>query len=272
MQPSGKAAREGFTVEGTGSRAESAAVGEPGPPVPKHVAIVMDGTGRWAARRGLPRTAGHREGVKTARNIIETCGRLGTQALTLFAFSSENWRRPTSEVSLLMSLFLTTLRSEVRRLVDNNVRLRFIGDRQVFSDRLRAAMTQAEGDTRDCSGLNLVIAANYGGRWDIVQAARRISDQVLAGRILPEDVTEDALHGLTCLADLPDPDLFIRTGGERRISNFLIWQLAYTELYFADCLWPDFDEAELDRALADFERRQRRFGQTGEQVIGRVDA
>jgi undecaprenyl diphosphate synthase len=239
---------------------------------PRHIAVVMDGNGRWATQRGLPRTAGHREGVKAVRAIVETSAERGVGTLTLFAFSSENWRRPKSEVSVLMSLFLTTLRSEVRRLVDNNVRLRFIGERQVFSDRLRAAMNQAEGDTRDCSGLNLVVAANYGGRWDIVQAARRISDQVLAGQMLPEDVTEDSLHRLTCLADLPAPDLFIRTGGERRISNFLIWQLAYTELYFADCLWPDFDEMELDRALADFERRQRRFGRTGEQVLGRVDA
>jgi len=239
---------------------------------PRHIAVVMDGNGRWATQRGLPRTAGHREGVKAVRAIVETSAERGVGTLTLFAFSSENWRRPKSEVSVLMSLFLTTLRSEVRRLVDNNVRLRFIGERQVFSDRLRAAMNQAEGDTRDCTGLNLVVAANYGGRWDIVQAARRISDQVLAGQMLPEDVTEDSLHRLTCLADLPAPDLFIRTGGERRISNFLIWQLAYTELYFADCLWPDFDEMELDRALADFERRQRRFGRTGEQVLGRVDA
>ncbi len=239
---------------------------------PRHIAVVMDGNGRWATRRGLPRTAGHREGVKAVRAIVESSAERGVGTLTLFAFSSENWRRPRNEVSVLMSLFLTTLRSEVRRLVDNNVRLRFIGDRQVFSERLRVAMNQAEGDTRDCSGLNLVVAANYGGRWDIVQAARRISDQVLAGRMLPEDVTEHSLNDLTCLAGLPDPDLFIRTGGERRISNFLIWQMAYTELYFADCLWPDFDEAELDLALADFERRQRRFGQTGEQVIGRVDA
>jgi undecaprenyl diphosphate synthase len=240
--------------------------------VPRHIAVVMDGNGRWATRRNLPRTAGHREGVKAVRAIVEACARRQVQVLTLFAFSSENWRRPRAEVNVLMSLFLTTLRSEVKRLVRNNVRLRFIGARDAFSDRLRTSIDQAERDTENCSGLTLVIAANYGGRWDIARAARRLVDETRSGRLPAEDVNADIFGRFTSLAGLPDPDLFIRTGGERRISNFLIWQLAYTELYFTDCLWPDFDDAELERALSDFERRQRRFGRTGEQLAGSVDA
>ena len=240
--------------------------------VPQHVAIVMDGNGRWATRRGLPRTAGHREGVKAVRRTVEACARLGVKVLTLFAFSSENWRRPKGEVSLLMSLFLTTLRSEVRRLAENNVRLRFIGDRSAFSVKLQHSTAQAERDTSACSGLTLVVAANYGGRWDVAQAARALAQEVSAGRLASELIDADRFGRQVCLADLPEPDLFIRTGGEHRISNFLLWQLAYTELYFTEQLWPDFDSAALEEAFADFARRQRRFGLTAEQLTGEVDA
>ncbi len=272
MQPRGKASPEDFAEERAGGPSEDAAAGGAAPPVPKHVAIVMDGNGRWAARRGLPRTAGHREGVKTARNVIEACGRLGTETLTLFAFSSENWRRPTSEVSLLMSLFLTTLKSEAKRLVENNVHLRFIGDRSAFSSRLQESIAQVERDTRRCDGLTLVVAANYGGRWDITQAARELAGKVASGHLEAAEIDTEALHRHTCLSDLPEPDLLIRTGGEYRISNFLLWQLAYTELHFTDCLWPDFDDVALKAAYADFARRQRRYGRTGDQVSGTASA
>jgi undecaprenyl diphosphate synthase len=240
----------------------------PTPPnrLPRHVAIVMDGNGRWAQQRTLPRTAGHREGAKAARRIVQSCGERGIEVLTLFAFSSENWRRPRPEVDILMNLFLTTLRSEIRRLDKANVRLRFIGDPGAFSDTLRKYMIEAERRTVANDGLTLVIAANYGGRWDIAQAARRVSEEVLAGRLQPGDITADLLHHYTCLADLPEPDLFIRTGGEQRISNFLLWQMAYTEFYFTDRLWPDYDADDLELACAAFASRQRRFGLTGEQV------
>jgi undecaprenyl diphosphate synthase len=236
---------------------------------PRHVAIVMDGNGRWAQRRFLPRPAGHREGVRAVRRIVTASDERGVEALTLFAFSSENWRRPGREVSVLMDLFLTTLRSEMRRLQENNVRLRFIGERAAFSSTLQSYMSRAEAQTRENAGLELVIAANYGGRWDIVQAAQRLAQEVAAGRLDPREVTSDALRPHLCLHDLPEPDLFIRTGGEQRISNFLLWQLAYTELYFTDRLWPDFDAKALDEALASFAMRQRRFGLTGEQLVQR---
>ncbi len=234
--------------------------------VPRHVAIVMDGNGRWAQRRFLPRPAGHREGVRAVRRVVTASDERGVEVLTLFAFSSENWRRPRREVRVLMDLFLTTLRSEMRRLQENNVRLRFIGERAAFSDTLRSYMSRAEAQTRENTGLKLVIAANYGGRWDITQAVQRLAQEVAEGRRDPHDITGDALYAHLCLHDLPEPDLFIRTGGERRISNFLLWQLAYTELYFTDRLWPDFDASSLDEALASFAMRQRRFGLTGEQM------
>jgi len=240
--------------------------------IPRHLAIVMDGNGRWATRRGLPRSAGHREGVKAARRTVEACAELGVEVLTLFAFSSENWRRPESEVNLLMSLFLTTLKSEAARLAKNNVRLRLIGERSGFSEGLRQSIAQAEIDTAHCDGMNLVIAANYGGRWDIGRAARRIAEAVSRGDVAPEDVTAETVHSHICLSELPEPDLFIRTGGDRRISNFLLWQVAYTELYFSDQLWPDFDRDSLLEAIRDFGGRQRRFGRTGEQVAGGMDA
>lgn len=233
---------------------------------PRHVAIVMDGNGRWAQQRSLPRTAGHREGAKAVRRVVEACVERNISVLTLFAFSSENWRRPRREVEILMNLFLTTLRSEIRRLDVANVRLRFIGDHGAFPPTLRDYITKAEKRTMQNTGLTLVIAANYGGRWDIVQAARRAAEDVAAGRLSPNDLTPEIYHRYTCLADLPEPDLFIRTGGEQRISNFLLWQLAYTELYFSERLWPDYDAGDLDAACAAFAGRLRRFGQTGEQV------
>ena len=234
--------------------------------LPRHVAIVMDGNGRWAQQRALPRTAGHREGAKAVRRVVEACAERGIEVLTLFAFSSENWRRPRPEVEILMNLFVRTLRSEIRRLDVANVRIRFIGDIQAFSLTLQDYMVKAEQRTANNTGLTLVIAVNYGGRWDVAQAARRLAEEVAAGRWQPVDVTPEIFHRYTCLADLPEPDLFIRTGGEQRISNFLLWQLAYTELYFSEQLWPDYTADDLDAACAAFASRQRRFGQTGEQV------
>jgi undecaprenyl diphosphate synthase len=239
------------------------------PPVatlPRHVAIVMDGNGRWARRRLLPRSFGHREGVRALRRVVNACIDRGIEVLTVFAFSSENWRRPPDEVHLLMELFLTTLRREINRLHKSNVRLRFIGDRSAFSQHLQGLMSEAEARMAANTGLILVIAANYGGRWDIVQAARRLSREVQQGLLTPEQITAEQLHNYLCLHDLPEPDLFIRTGGEQRISNFLLWQMAYTELYFTDRLWPDYDANDLEQACASFAKRQRRFGQTGEQV------
>lgn len=234
--------------------------------LPRHVAIIMDGNGRWAKQRLLPRTAGHRAGVAAVRKAVEHCVARGVQALTLFAFSSENWRRPQQEVSVLMELFLSTLDGEVEKLHQTNVRLRFIGDRSAFSQKLQDKILSAERLTRDNSRMNLVIAANYGGRWDIVNAAREIAIRIQRGQLSPEDISEKLFTGYLALADLPEPDLFIRTGGEQRISNFLLWQLAYTELFFTPTLWPDFNEKLLDSAFADFASRQRRFGYTGEQV------
>ncbi len=236
--------------------------------LPRHVAIIMDGNGRWAQRRRLPRTAGHKAGVNATREVVEACGRLGIEALTLFAFSSENWRRPREEVGMLMELFVSTLRGEVKRLDANRVRLRFIGERGAFSARLRRQIEEAEAITADNEGLRLNIAANYGGRWDIANAARRIAERVAAGEMTPEEVEPERFAAFLCLADLPEPDLFIRTGGEQRISNFLLWQLAYTELWFTEVLWPDFGSAQLEEALEAFATRQRRFGLTGEQVRG----
>jgi len=235
---------------------------------PRHIAIIMDGNGRWARRRFAQRTEGHKAGVRATQAVIEACARRDVQALTLFAFSSENWRRPASEVGVLMELFLRTLRSEVGRLGENGVRLRFIGDRDGFSRALQQEMARAEEQTARNEGLQLVIAANYGGRWDVTQAARRMAREVAAGTLHPDDIDERVLAARLCIADLPEPDLFIRTGGERRISNYLLWQLAYTELWFTDTLWPDFDDAVLDEALEDFRGRQRRYGRTAEQVEG----
>jgi len=235
-------------------------------PVPRHVAIIMDGNGRWARQRRLPRTAGHRAGVKSVRAVVEESVRRGIQALTLFAFSSENWRRPQGEVQLLMELFLHTLRGELTRLHENNVRLRVVGDRSAFPDKLQRRIAEAEDVTANNDRLQLQVAANYGGRWDITQAARRLAAECAAGCLDPHAIDQSALAARLTGADLPEPDLFIRTGGEKRLSNFLLWQSAYAELHFSDLLWPEFDESAFGCALADFAARQRRFGQTSEQV------
>jgi undecaprenyl diphosphate synthase len=226
----------------------------------------MDGNGRWAKKRFLPRTAGHHAGVSAVRRVIEFCKTRGVEALTLFAFSSENWRRPPQEVSILMSLFLTTLEREVEKLRKNNVRLRVIGERTAFALELQEKIAYAEAETAANTGLNLVIAANYGGRWDIAQAARALAEQAVAGRLDPAQISAETLSPHLQLANLPEPDLFIRTGGEQRVSNFLLWQLAYTELYFTDTLWPDMDANVMEQAIHSYAGRQRRFGYTGEQV------
>lgn len=234
--------------------------------VPGHVAIIMDGNGRWARARRLPRTSGHKRGVTATRKVVEACVRKGVQILTLFAFSSENWQRPPSEVSTIMELFFSTLRREAQRLAENNIRLRFIGDRAAFSDKLQRQIRQAELITASSKGMLLNIAANYGGRWDIVQAVHQLVSQAIEGRIQVKDIHPEDITSHLATAHLRDPDLFIRTGGEQRISNFLLWQLAYTELYFTSTLWPDFDEDALSHAFESYANRQRRFGKTGEQV------
>ena len=234
--------------------------------LPRHIAIVMDGNGRWAKKRLLPRTAGHKAGVKSTRKVVELCVARGIQALTLFAFSSENWKRPEQEVSSLMELFVSTLQSEIQSLHKQKVRVRFIGDCRAFSQKLQGKISQAESLTADNQGLQLNIAVNYGGRWDIAQACQSIAQQVVEQNIAVDDINAELVDGFLSLAELPDPDLFIRTGGEHRISNFLMWQLAYTELYFCDELWPEFNEQTFDRAIESFAGRQRRFGRTGEQA------
>jgi len=234
--------------------------------LPAHVAIIMDGNGRWARQRHLPRIAGHRAGVETVRAIVRSCARKGIRVLTLFAFSSENWRRPEREVSLLLDLLVNALRREVASLHENGVRLRFIGDRSAFGEALREGMARAEELTAGNSGLTLVVAVNYGGRWDVVQAMQRITRRVEAGEVPAAAVDASMLEAELSLVGLPEPDLFIRTGGEQRVSNFLLWHLAYTELYFTDTLWPDFDDAAFEAALASFATRQRRFGRTGDQL------
>jgi len=236
--------------------------------LPRHIAVVMDGNGRWAGRRFLPRTAGHKAGVNATRRLVELCAGAGVSSLTLFAFSSENWNRPDQEVSSLMSLFVSTLKSEIEKLRKQGIRIRFIGERGRFAQRLRDSIDDAERRTAANTGLNLNIAANYGGRWDILNATRALAAQIAAGQLTAAQIDDDAFTRHLCLHDLPEPDLFIRTGGESRISNFLLWQLAYTELYFTDVLWPDFDDAEFERALEWYLARQRRFGKTGEQIQG----
>jgi undecaprenyl diphosphate synthase len=236
----------------------------PAPRVPRHVAIIMDGNGRWAKARGKPRVFGHTRGVDAVRASLQACGERGIEYLTLFAFSSENWRRPADEVSTLMKLFVSALRREVSKLVELGVRIRVVGDVSAFDAELRRQIAEAELKTGHNARLNLTICANYGGRWDIAQAARHAAEERAAAG--PAALTEDDIARHLALSFAPDPDLLIRTGGERRISNFLLWQLAYAELHFSDVLWPDFDAAELDRALAWYATRQRRFGMTGEQL------
>ena len=233
---------------------------------PRHVAIIMDGNGRWAESRGQPRFAGHRAGVETVRRAVEMCVELGIEVLTLFAFSSENWRRPANEVGLLMDLFIMALNREVKRLKRNDVRLRIIGDRSAFPEKLQARISAAEETTAECGGLTLQVAANYGGRWDMTCAARSIAEQARSGQLEPSAITEETISSALSTAGLPDPDLFIRTGGEQRLSNFLLWQSAYAEIYFTDRLWPDFDNKAFRQALESFAGRQRRFGRTSEQT------
>ncbi len=234
--------------------------------LPRHIAIIMDGNGRWARKRLLPRYAGHKAGVNSVREVVKVCGEQGVETLTLFAFSSENWRRPPNEVNALMDLFMNALQKEVDKLRRNDVRLRVIGNREEFSPQLRAQISEAENLTRDNQGLLLVIAANYGGQWDVLQATRALAGQASRGELNPEQITRELFEARLSLAELPNPDLFIRTGGECRLSNFLLWHLAYTELYFTETLWPDFGREALLTALADYANRQRRFGRTGEQV------
>lgn len=235
----------------------------PGSDLPQHIAIVMDGNGRWASRRGLPRVAGHARGLETVRRIARLCLERGIANLTLFAFSSENWRRPSNEVEFLMQLFLGALEREVEAMHRNDIRLRVIGNKARFGPGLQAAIAEAEQLTAGNSALNLSIAADYGGRWDILQAVNAI----LAQRPAPGTILrEEDLAAQLCLAELPEPDLFIRTGGEQRVSNFLLWQLAYAEFYFTDCLWPEFDTEAFAAALSSFRRRERRFGRTSEQL------
>ena len=234
--------------------------------IPAHIAIVMDGNGRWATGRNRPRTMGHQAGLKALRSITEHCGRLGVAELTVFAFSSENWGRPEQEVSRLMELFMRALDKEARELHENGVRINFIGDTGAFSPGLQEKMNRAANLTRDNSRMTLNVAVNYGGRWDIVQAARRLADSALRGLIKPDDISEKLISEQVCLGRGREPDLFIRTGGEMRISNFLLWQSAYTEFYFTPVLWPDFGSDELDKAISAFQSRERRFGLTGEQA------
>ena len=233
--------------------------------IPVHVAIIMDGNGRWARERSKARQSGHRAGVKSVRAAVEHAALRGIQHLTLFAFSSENWSRPAAEVGALMTLFVEALRREVAELHRNNVRLEFVGNRASLGDALVRKIEASEAKTADNDGLHLIIAIAYGGRWDIVGAARNLAKRAVDGDIHVDDIDEHTLAKGMQLAGVPDPDLLIRTGGEQRISNFLLWNLAYAELWFCDTLWPDFDEAEFDRALDFFARRQRRFGQTGDK-------
>lgn len=237
---------------------------------PRHVAIIMDGNNRWAKARRLKGVAGHKAGVDAVRAVVETCAREGVEVLTLFAFSSENWRRPKDEVSALMRLFLLALEREVRKLHRNNICLRIIGDRSAFSPTLQEHMAAAEELTRNNTQMTLVIAANYGGHWDISQATRQIAEKVRAGQIEPSDITDDLIQQHVSIGDLPVPDLMIRTAGEQRISNFLLWHLAYTELYFSPVYWPDFQHEEMRKALEAYAGRQRRFGQTDDQIAAKA--
>jgi undecaprenyl diphosphate synthase len=230
--------------------------------LPRHVAIIMDGNGRWAQQRHMPRTYGHKKGVETTRKAISFFARAGVEQLTLFAFSSENWNRPQDEVSTLMSLFVSSLKKNTDELHANGIRIRFIGDRSAFADKLNQQITESEHKTRDNTAMTLNIAANYGGQWDIVQAVQKL----VASKVAVDEINAQSLAMHLSLADAPDPDLFIRTGGEQRISNFLLWQLAYSELFFSEVLWPDFSADEMQRALDHFAGRQRRFGKTGAQV------
>ncbi|MEM6580199.1 MAG: polyprenyl diphosphate synthase [Pseudomonadota bacterium] len=230
------------------------------PVIPRHVAIIMDGNNRWARKRGLPGPAGHRAGVEAVRGVLRACREHGVEVLTLFAFSSENWGRPQSEVRALLALLSRYLRSEVRELHKDGIRLRFIGERRRFSERLRRLMLKSEQITATNTGATVVIAVDYGGRWDIAQAAQKLALKVQDGSLRARDITPELIDRNVSISDLPRPDLCIRTGGDARVSNFMLWHFAYSELYFTNTLWPDFDEAEFARALADYSLRERRFG------------
>ena len=239
--------------------------------LPRHIAVVMDGNGRWANKRHLPRAAGHKAGVSATRKLVENCAEHKIEALTIFAFSSENWNRPEAEVSSLMALFIVTISIEVKKLHKKNVRVRFIGERTRFSEKLQKSINQSELLTQENTGLQLNIAANYGGRWDVVEACKSLLRDITENKkefseIDILEINETSFNQHVALAELPAPDLFIRTGGEQRISNFLIWQTAYSELFFVDTLWPDFSDKELDEALNWYAGRQRRFGKTGQQM------
>lgn len=248
----------------------SAELSEIAEPLPQHIAIIMDGNGRWAHAHGQPRHAGHRAGVKATRKIVEAVAQRGIKTLTLFAFSSENWNRPSDEVSSLMSLFIEVLKREVDALDKNGIRIRFIGAREQLSTRLQNMLLAAEEKTAANDRMDLILAVAYGGRWDITQAVKKIVTEVQSGAMTAAEITEQDVASRISLAGLSPPDLLIRTGGERRISNFLLWDMAYSELYFTDTLWPQFGSADLDEALSFYARRQRRFGKTGEQVATRA--
>jgi len=255
-----------MSQENTSSTLAVPAVGA----IPRHVAIIMDGNGRWATKRFMPRVAGHSEGLEAVRKIVEECVRQNVQYLTLFAFSSENWRRPPEEVGFLTKLFLKSLRKEVARLAENNIRLKMIGDLSRFGTAITEMVEFSEDKTKDCKRLTLTIAANYGGRWDILQAMQKAL--IASPHLQATDLTESLLLPHLSMAYAPEPDLFIRTGGEQRVSNFLLWQLAYTELYFTDTLWPDFDATQLQAAFAWYAQRERRFGRTSAQLADESNA
>jgi undecaprenyl diphosphate synthase len=245
---------------GSGSEATAGAGVDAGQVIPRHVAIIMDGNNRWAKRRSLPGAAGHRAGVEAVRGVLRACRSAGVEVLTLFAFSSENWGRPLPEVRALLALLLRYLRTEVSELHKDGIRLRFIGERSRFSGRLQRLMQQSEQLTRNNTEATVVIAVDYGGQWDIAQAAQKLAQRVQDGSLQPEEITPELIDRNISVSDLPRPDLCIRTGGDARISNFMLWHFAYSELYFTNVLWPDFDEAQFSLALADYSRRERRFG------------
>jgi undecaprenyl diphosphate synthase len=234
--------------------------------IPRHVAVIMDGNNRWAKKRLMPGVAGHKAGVDAVRAVVETSAEQGIEVLTLFAFSSENWRRPEKEVNALMQLFIVALEREVKKLHKNNIRLVVMGDKSAFQQKIQDLISDAEQLTVNNDRMTLVIAANYGGQWDIAQAAKRIAQDVEAGKLSAEDINEQVFHKYTWLNEFPAPDLMIRTGGEERISNFMLWQTAYSEFYFSDALWPDFKQQEYKKALAAFANRIRRFGRTDDQL------
>jgi undecaprenyl diphosphate synthase len=234
--------------------------------MPKHVAIIMDGNGRWAKQQGKRRTFGHKKGAEAVRRAVSFARRNGIQSLTLFAFSSENWSRPAAEVSLLMELFINVLKKEADKLKQNDIKLQVIGDKTQFSSRLRKHIEQTEEMTAECRGMTLNIAANYGGQWDITQATRKVATAVANNELAASDITERTFERYLCLADQAKPDLLIRTGGEQRVSNFLLWQIAYAEFYFSPILWPDFDDQAFASAVAEFAQRERRYGLTSEQI------